>query len=230
MRSFISDFFHLIYPDICLGCSRSLIKNEHILCSHCVLQFPKTAFEFDDKNSVFELFKGRISLETAYALAYFTKGEILQSLLHQLKYKGKKEIGVYLGELSAKDFVNQKNTPSIDLIIPVPIHAKKLKIRGYNQSEMIVRGFSNIAKIPTDTQSLVRKTASDSQTKKKRWNRWENVQEVFHVQHPENIAHKHVLLVDDVITTGATLESCAQELLKVEGCRVSIAGVAFAGH
>jgi ComF family protein len=166
-------------------------------------------------------------VEHAASYLYFQKKSIVQSIMHKLKYKGEKEVGIYMGKLYAWEL---KDTPysEVDLIIPVPLHRRKYKERGYNQSEMLALGLGEVLNKPVDTKTLRRRIANPTQTRKHRYERWLNVNEVFEVKYPKNIKDKHVLLVDDVVTTGATLESCANVLLECEGVRVSIVTLAKA--
>lgn len=228
--NYFQDFISLFYPDNCLACGNNLFKNEHIICTSCIFHLPKTNFHLEKDNLISKIFWGRTNIETAAAYYFFVKAGKIQHLVHQLKYKGKKEIGIYIGELYGKELLNSVYYQNIDVIIPVPLHPKKEKKRGYNQSEMFAMGLSSSMNIPYETQTLVRTYASETQTKKTRFNRWENVKEIFDIRSPEKIENKHILLVDDVITTGATLEACANMLNKVKGVKTSIAGIAIASH
>jgi len=175
---------------------------------------------------VAKLFYGRINAENATAMCYYEKGSLVQHLMHQLKYKNKPEIGVYFGRKLGKKLSESELYKDIDAVIPIPLHPKKLKIRGYNQSKVIADGFVQAFPVPIIEDVLVRVEFTETQTRKNRWDRYQNVKDMFAVQHPEKIQGKHVLMVDDVITTGATIEACAKHLLAVEGVRVSIAGLA----
>ena len=148
--------------------------------------------------------------------------------MHQLKYKGKKEIGVYIGKLYGEDLKKSPFYSNIDVIIPVPLHPKRKRRRGYNQSEMFARGLAEVFAKPYDIKTLVRTFASETQTKKSRFRRWENVKEIFALKNYQHLINKHILLVDDVVTTGATLEACAAMLLNIPGVKVSIATIACA--
>jgi ComF family protein len=177
-------------------------------------------------NVLTDTFYGRIPVEYAAAWCFFRTGGRVQHLIHQMKYKGQKDLGQFMGKLYGQDLTNSDLAREVEVIVPVPLHPKKQRKRGYNQSEYIARGLSEALKIPIDTKSLVRTTASDSQTKKNRKMRWENVKEIFVIKDLESLENKHVLLIDDVLTTGATMEACATELLKVRGIRISIAALA----
>jgi len=222
----INDFFNLIFPRLCCGCRSALLKNEQIICISCVVGLPKTGFHKDKENPVNKVFWGRVDVEMATSFYFFSKKSKVQNLLHHLKYKGVKEVGFVLGELFGFELNESEFYKDIDFIIPVPLHKNKLKRRGYNQSEWIAFGLSKSMSIPVNTNSLYRKSDSETQTKKSRYNRWENVGEIFGVSNNE-IEGKRILLVDDVVTTGATIEACTQVLLQ-KNCKVLVATIAYA--
>lgn len=228
--TYFNDFISLFYPNNCLACGNNLFKNEHIICTSCLFHLPKTNYHLEKENQISKIFWGRTNIEMATACYFFIKSSKIQHLIHQLKYKGKKEIGIYIGEIYGKELIKSENFQNIDIIIPVPLHTKKERIRGYNQSEMFAIGLSSGMNIPFNTQTLIRTYASETQTKKNRFKRWENVKEIFDLKNPENIENKHILLIDDVITTGATLEACANILNTINGVKISIASIAFATH
>jgi ComF family protein len=161
---------------------------------------------------------------TAY---HYNKGNAVQQLIHRFKYRGMKDIGVFLGEQLGKEIIRSGHADDIDLILPVPLHPKKKKKRGFNQSEIIAVGMASVTGKELNAKCLYRRTYSDTQTRKTKYERWENVEKIFSLRDPEMLSGKHLLLVDDVITTGATLEACAQVLMKTEGIRISVAAVAF---
>lgn len=227
LSELLSGFFGLFYPRICPACNNTLVKNEIFLCTRCILELPLTHFHKDPENAVAQMFWGRVNIENASAYLYFNKKSIVQHLLHKLKYKGEKEIGEFLGRLIGHEL---KGTAfeNVDFIVPLPLHRKRQKQRGYNQSEMIALGIAQVFNKKVMTNILVRKFANPTQTRKHRYERWLNVQEVFEVTNYLTIANKHILLVDDVITTGATLEAGSGVLLEGENTRVSIIAVAKA--
>lgn len=227
LSELFSDFFGLFYPRICPGCNNPLVKNELFLCTRCIYELPLTHFHKNPENEVAQMFWGRATIENASAYLYFDKKSMVQLLLHKLKYKGEKEIGEFLGRLIGYELQGTA-FENIDFIIPLPLHRKRQKQRGYNQSEMIAIGIAQVFNKKVITNLLVRKYANPTQTRKHRYERWLNVQEVFEVSNYQSIAHKHILLVDDVITTGATLEAGSAVLLKGENTRVSIIAVAKA--
>lgn len=226
--SYIYDFFSLFFPRVCYSCGNTLFRHEEVLCSYCLHQLPKTNFHSEADNPVSKIFWGRVNIYHASSLYFFSKGSKVQHLLHQLKYKGKKEIGIYLGKLSGMDLQKSPYYSDVDVIIPVPLHPKKQRKRGYNQSEMFARGLAESFAKPFDIRTLVRTYASETQTKKSRFKRWENVKEIFDLKSHNHLFNKHILLVDDVVTTGATLEACANMLVNIPGVKVSIATIACA--
>lgn len=190
---------------------------------------PKTNFHKIRGNLVEKIFWGRIPVEFATSYFFFVKQSPYQNMLHQLKYKGRSDIGFFLGHRFGNELKTQPEFCSFDEIIPVPLHPDKLKARGYNQSEMIANGLSKSLGIPVDTKSLKRITYTETQTKKSRIERWENTMDVFEADETTNLNGKHVLLVDDVLTTGATIEGCATELLKKNpSIKLSVVTLAFA--
>ena len=222
----LNDFFNLIFPKLCCACNTALLKNEHTICLNCIATLPKTNFHLDKDNPVSKVFWGRVKLEMATSFYLFGKKTRVQNLLHQLKYKGVKEVGAVVGQLMGIELKDSLHYKKIDVIVPVPLHHHKLKKRGYNQSEFIAVGLSDTMGIPINTNSLYRKEDSLTQTKKSRYKRWENVEEIFGLSN-ELLNGKRVLLVDDVITTGATIEACAQVLIQHK-CTVFVATIAAA--
>lgn len=223
----LSDFFALIFPLSCAACHQTLLKNEDTLCTTCILNLPKTNYWKTKDNPVSKIFWGRIPVENACSFYQFTKGGKVQQLLHQLKYKGNKNAGYVPGKLFGTE-LNNSAFKEIDAIIPVPLHLSKIKKRGYNQSEIIALGLSETMQKPVQTNWLIRKYASETQTKKSRFKRWENVKEIFATENENEFEGKHLLIVDDVVTTGATIEACAQLLLNVKDVKISIVALASA--
>jgi ComF family protein len=228
--TYFHDFLSLFYPNNCFACGNNLFRNERVICLSCLFHLPKTNYHKEKENPISKIFWGRTRIETATACYFFVKASKIQHLVHQFKYKGKKEIGIYIGELYGKELITSTFYQDIDVIIPVPLHPEKIKVRGYNQSEMFAIGLSSSMNIPYDINSLVRIYASETQTKKTRFKRWENVKEIFDLNLPDKLENKHILLIDDVITTGATLEACANLLNSIKGVRISIASIAVASN
>jgi competence protein ComFC len=205
------NILHLIYPNLCLNCENELSKFEDEICTICLNEVKYTSFEnYQVETNLNKLFWGRIKLESTFSLFYFEKDKISQKILHQIKYKGKQDFAKKMGLLMAERL---KSNPSlfetVDALIPIPLHNKKLYIRGYNQSELIANGLSEGLEIPSDTNFLSRIVHSESQTKQGRFKRWDNIVEAFHVN-PNPNSYKHIALIDDVVTTGSTLESCVK--------------------
>ncbi|MDD4602420.1 MAG: phosphoribosyltransferase family protein [Bacteroidales bacterium] len=224
----MKDFISIIFPRICAGCGNSLWKNEEVICHLCDYHLPRTNFHRDQENPVTITFRGRVHVESAAAYLYFNKGNKVQRLIHQLKYKGRKDIGVFLGNQYGRELIRSPFFKTVDQIIPVPLHKKKLMKRGYNQSEQIALGLSESMKIPVNKHQLIRIKATETQTHKSRFDRVMNVHEIFTVLDPLSLKGKHILLVDDVVTTGATLESCIQNLQNIPGIKISVACLATA--
>lgn len=230
IQSFLEDFLHLIYPRTCAACGNSLYRHEEILCSNCLIHLPKTFYHKDNANPLFHLFWGKIPIEMISSFYFYNKGNKVQHLVHQLKYKNRPEIGIYLGKRYGHYLKNAAKFKEVDVIIPVPLHYSKLKKRGYNQAEKFAMGLSESMKIPYDVESFIRTTATETQTRKTKQERWENVKNKFEVTNPIQITGKHILLVDDVITTGSTLEACAHILLEQKHVKISFASIAAAHH
>jgi ComF family protein len=224
----VNDLLWLVYPSICASCNNSLNSGEICICTWCRLHLPLTDFHVEADNPVAKHFWGKVPVVAGTAAYYFTKGEKVQRLIHNLKYKGRKDIGVFIGELYGHTLKRSSLFYSVEVIVPVPIHVRKQRKRGYNQSDYFAEGLSTAMNIPFETKALRRIIDTDSQTRKKRYSRFESMRNAFDVGKPKTIEGKHVLLVDDVITTGSTLISCAQTILQVSGTKVSIATIAHA--
>lgn len=217
----------LFYPNCCAGCNTPLFTHENAVCTGCIESLPFTEFLNDPENEVEKIFWGRVPVVSAGSLLFFVKGGILQNILHQLKYKENTAAGEELGRLSGEAILKSDRFNAVDCIIPIPLHKKKLKKRGYNQCSFIGEKIAAVLDAEYNDYSLVKVTHNESQTRKSKYRRWLNVKTIFQIADPEAIKDKHVLLIDDVVTTGSTLESAAQTLLTVEGVRVSIFTVAF---
>ncbi len=230
LQHYISGFIFLIYPKVCIVCGNHLVQSEKSICQQCVIDLPKTGFHLLQNNPVEKLFWGKIHVEFASAFFFFQKGSVAQKLLHNLKYKGNKEIGIELGKHYATELVRSSLIDTIDYIVPVPLHKNKLKKRGYNQSEMIAIGLSQVLSIPVETDTLVRAIENPTQTKKGVFERWENTYGVFTITNTQQFANKHILLVDDVLTTGSTIEACVQAIKQAPNAKVSFISLALASN
>ncbi|MEG2666673.1 MAG: phosphoribosyltransferase family protein [Bacteroidales bacterium] len=226
----LSDFFDFIYPKVCSGCGALLMQPEQILCTYCLSHLPYTQYETLLKNPVFLNFCGRIPILDACSLLYFHKGGRVQHLLHLLKYDYRPDIGLFLGKLLGEKLAEISSFQNIDVLVPVPLHPKKIKKRGYNQCDLLIKGMQPYFHAEIQNHLLNKKEYTESQTQKNRTHRWDNVHSSFALSTEntqiQNLTGKHILLIDDVITTGATLESCARELLKIPNVNISIATIA----
>lgn len=229
LKSLINNVLSVFYPDLCIGCHQALQQNEKHLCLNCLLHLPETNYHLDHGNPLTLLFAGRVPVKETASLLFFRKGTQTQGILHSLKYRGNKEIGAFLGEYYGHKLAESELFRDIDLIVPIPLHPKKLKKRGYNQSEWIAKGLSAGMNVPYNTSLLVRTTFTETQTKKSRYNRWENVKSVFAVTDTEQLRGKHILLCDDVLTTGATMEAAISKLTECGDVTVSVVTLACAG-
>jgi len=220
------DFISLLFPRLCNGCGEPLMKNEKLICTNCYIAIPRSNFHLETDNVVEKIFWGRCKLERAAAFSIYNKDSRIRKLVHNMKYRGVREIGLELGRMYGNDLAKSEFLKGVDLIIPVPLHPSKERKRGFNQSMEIAKGLSIATGIPIESGTLLRAPVRQTQTKLTRIDRWSNVEGIFYVKDPDKIANKHLLLVDDVITTGATIESCAAELLKGENTLVSVVALA----
>ncbi len=223
-----NDFFDLVFPDSCISCEDALLKGEKNICVYCMSKLPKTKFHLQQDNALCRKLWGRVPL--TYGLAYlnFNKGGSVQNILHHIKYKDAREAAVMLGNWYGHDLYKADFGNKFDLIVPVPLHKKKLRKRGYNQSSCFAMGLSEGMAIAYAENILERVKEQSSQTTKGRLDRWTNVKEIYQTKEGADITGKRILLADDIATTGATIEVCAQELLKAGAAEVSVAVIAIA--
>jgi ComF family protein len=227
-NTYLSDFVALIFPEACAACECTLVAGERVLCTGCLLDLPFTHFHNQPDNAVATQFWGKVQLQYAYAMLHFNKGGKVQNMVHRFKYGGEKRIGITLGEMAGDQVKQHHIFAKADCIIPVPLHRSKLRKRGFNQSECFAQGIASKLNIPVFTNNLLRAVATSTQTKKSRFARFENMRSVFTVRNAHELENKHILLVDDIVTTGSTLEACCNELLKIPGVTISVATIAYA--
>jgi ComF family protein len=226
----IRSLLHLFYPHVCENCGHDLTGTEEVLCISCMRKMPVTSFQLTANNPVEKIFWGRMPVQHAMAGYYFARDSCLQQLIHQFKYKGRKDIAVYLGRQLGLQLKQSNWWQNISLIIPVPLNKTKLRHRGYNQAAMLAKGIADILGCKVVEDGLTRKAHAVTQTHKTRLERWENVAEAFQLNDQKKVKNSHVLLVDDVLTTGATLEACGHALLDTGDAELSICSLAYANN
>ena len=225
----LKKLFSLFFPRLCVVCGKSLIPAEKILCLGCASDLPKSGYWLLEENILTHLFREsqEIPVEHVSSFLYYTKESPYHQLLIRLKYKGETQIGVELGRWFGTELKHAPLYQTIEAIIPVPLHPKKERKRGYNQSQLFAEGISSVTGWALETKVLKRTRHTATQTKLNRKERQKNVTGAFSLCNEERIADKHVLLVDDILTTGSTLQTCASELLKAHGCKVSVTTAAY---
>ncbi|MCM8570970.1 double zinc ribbon domain-containing protein [Gramella jeungdoensis] len=221
------DFVDLLYPPVCHICEASLLKNEHIICTSCLHDLPITKYHLDNENPVKKVFYGRVKIKNATALMHFRKKAGVQHLIHDLKYRGHREIGSYLGKWLGEELSSIPEYQDIDIVIPVPLHKTKLKQRGFNQVEDFGKEIAKAINAEYYDDILLKISKTQSQTFKDRLSRWGKLEETLDIQNTEKAFNKHILIVDDLVTTGATLEACAHKLLEIPGVELSLATMAI---
>ncbi|WP_255462937.1 ComF family protein [Flavobacterium sp. LPB0248] len=224
----INYLINLFFPKVCSGCQSLLLQNETVFCTSCRHEMPLTQYHLDSKNEAVKKFYGKIDIQFASAFLYFNKKGMVQELIHNLKYKGHQEIGTVLGNWYAEDLKELQFEIPFDAVIPVPLHKRKFKERGYNQVTTFGRAIADGFQIPFNEKLLFRKIYSKTQSKKNLLGRSENIENIFDVEFDESDHHKHFLIVDDVFTTGATIEACSRALLKIPGAKISMICMAMA--
>ncbi|MGB0840429.1 MAG: ComF family protein [Chitinophagales bacterium] len=227
LQQYAKSLLNLVYPNNCAACGRRLVVQENLICLHCLTSLPQSNQHLVSDNALAQRFWGQVKIGQAAAFYRFTKNSRIQRLIHQLKYQSRTEVGVLLGELYGQQLKKDKAFTEIDLIIPIPLHPVKQKRRGFNQSDYFAEGLANVLGVPWYSDAVIRTVYTETQTRKTSTERWKNVEAIFSVKRPELLMHKHTLLVDDLITTGATITSCAQTILDVEQTKVSLSAIAF---
>jgi ComF family protein len=228
LKELLRGFLHLFYPHVCKGCGSDVIEDENLLCLQCINNLPYTNFSVHANNPVEKIFWGRLPLTAAMSEFYFAKGTVIQRLVHEFKYKGNKDVGMYLGAMMGSSLISNNRFKKIDALIPLPLYADKEHKRGFNQANILCEGIAEMMNIPVIKGNVIRKRFTQTQTKKHRQERWQNVEGSFKVDNIAQLKDKHLLLVDDVITTGATLEACGKEILIIDNVKLSVATLAYA--
>ena len=227
VTNIFANLFDIFFPESCLNCRQQLEIRGKYLCFTCLSELPLTHFSFQEKNELENSFKGRISLEAATSLLYFEKKGVVQKLIHELKYKNKPEIGSFLGKWLAEEMLSGNRFPEIDFVIPVPLHPDKEKQRGYNQVHTFANALAETLNAELKLHVLTKTINNQTQTVKSRQERIVNSEDQYLVSDPTQIKDKHILLVDDTITTGATIQTCVDSLCAVSGLKISLASMAF---
>ena len=228
LTALLREFSSLFFPLVCVPCGDKLLAQEKSICLACLCKLPKTNNFKEPDNVLEQLMAGRFPFERIASYCIFVKKGTLAPLIHHLKYRNRDDIGILLGEMYGEELLGSDFLQPINLIVPVPLHSKKKRQRGYNQAEMIAKGLSNVTSIPVSTENLIRTIHNPTQTKFDKTRRWKNVKDIFTVKNPEAFQGKHILLVDDVITTGSTLEGCGVALQACHDVKISIATIGHA--
>ena len=220
---------HLFFPHVCTGCGNDILDKESVLCMRCIDAMPETNFELHPDNPVEKMYRGRLRLTSGTAQFYFTKESLMQHLMHQFKYKSNRDLGLQLGRIMG-DQIIKSDRINVDALIPLPLFPAKEKRRGYNQATLLCKGMAEAMNIPVIDNAIIRPQHTETQTKKGRIERWKNMEGKFVLNNPDAIKNKHLLLVDDIVTTGATLEACGNQLLKGENVKLSLATLCIASR
>lgn len=221
LQNLLQAFVSLFYPNLCVICGKPLVTGENYFCLECFLKLPKTHSHLAPDNQAISRFAGKIPLVKGAAYLYYDKEGIGQQLIAEIKYKDNRNLGEWMGALLAKEWLTSGFFHDIDYLAPVPLHPSKERKRGFNQAEMIALGIARVTGIPVDTKNVFRKKANTTQTKKGLFERWKNTKDLFEVKDLDLFNNKHILIIDDVLTTGSTLEAVAQSILKAKGVKIS---------
>lgn len=222
------DLLHVLFPETCVGCERTLLYQEEMLCTTCLFHLPKTDFHLDSENETARQLWGKLDFQTAISMLKLSKDSITEQLIHQLKYGNQPHIGLYLGKMYGQALLSVGILSDIDCIVPIPLHRSKLRKRGYNQAAYFAIGLARALSVPCEEHAFIRQNKAVSQTQKSRIDRYDNVEGVFTCTNVEKLAEKHILLVDDVLTTGATIAAAGNILIEQTHCKVSVATIARA--
>ncbi len=227
LSNILNDINTVLLPRVCFGCNAHLNRGEHLICTVCRNDLPLTEYTFNEENAVDRTFYGRINIKKASSFLFFAENGTVKNLLHNLKYKDRQEIGTFLGDWYGQVLKEDAGLNGIDFIVPVPLHSKKLSKRGYNQVTKFGESLAFHLKVEFLENVLIKTANTKTQTKKGRISRWQGRSELFEVSNTDILRHKKVLLIDDVITTGATIEMCSRALQKAEGVTIYVASMAF---
>lgn len=230
LKDYAHSLLNLFYPHLCRACGHELYQLDQYVCWRCQRDLPYTAFEQFAENPVRKLFTGRLPIEQGSSLLFFSKLSITQALVHQFKYKDEQDLGLWMGRLMGSRLKEQPHYAGIDCLVPLPLNVRKLRQRGFNQAEVLARGMSESMQLPVAPVAVLRTQYTSTQTRKSRLQRWLNVEHVFGIAKDSGLEGKHVLLVDDVITTGATMDACGHALLKIPGLKLSVCSLAYASR
>lgn len=230
LKEIRDSILHVVFPHVCDGCGSDLLNIESRLCIRCFASLPETNFEIHPNNPVEKDFWGRLPILSGSAHLYFTKESFVQHLMHQLKYRGNKDLGMQLGRIMGNALKSSNRFNDIDALVPLPLFPSKEKKRGYNQAKVLCDGIGEVFNFPILSNVIIRPQHTETQTKKGRIERWKNIEGKFTLVDPSAIQNKHLLLIDDVVTTGATLEACGNELLSVSNVKLSVATLCIASR
>lgn len=230
ITTYFSSLINLFFPRCCVVCGSPLMRGEDFLCSSCLSALPRTNYHLLPDNPVERLFFGKVDLVKASSYFFYYRGGEMRKIIHEMKYGGKKEIGAVMGRNMAAELKDSGFFDGIDLLMPVVLHPKKQHDRGFNQSEWIAKGITSVTNIPIEMTAVRRVKHVETQTKKTPYQRWENVQHIFVLEHPERLKGKHILVVDDVLTTGATAGAFIESFASLDGVKVSLLTLAFASN
>lgn len=227
INEYLKSFSHLFYPELCISCQMNDREIEDAFCFDCYSKLPFTDQSNILENEFKEHFKGKVKIEHGAALFYFVKKGTIQEIISQFKYLNKTQYGIILGEIFGKVIQQSKYFEFIDAIVPIPLHPKKQKSRGFNQSEILAKGLSKQLLIPVISNNMIRGKNTSTQTKMSREERINNLRNAFYLKKPVLFEGKHILLLDDVLTTGSTLLECAHQLKSIKGIKISMATIAM---
>ena len=226
LSKILNDINSILLPRVCFGCNARLNRGEYHLCTVCRNQLPLTEYDFNVENAVDRIFYGRINIKKANSFLFFIENGIVKNLIHHLKYKNQEQIGTLLGDWHGQIIAGNNYLGNIDFVVPVPLHRKKARKRGYNQVSAFGRRLAHHLQAEFLEDALIKTANTRTQTKKNRIGRWQNNRALYLLKYPELLENKHILLVDDVITTGATMEICAQALYQAKGVTLYVTSMA----